>query len=77
MTTITVAGPRGLRIPGSVLGQRDPVIVGPNEPVAVPEDYGRHLIADRFAVAVPAARPFSAKAEVKTPVKADPPKAKS
>ncbi len=63
MKTITVAGPRGLRIPGAVLGQRAPVTVGPNEPVAVPEDYGRHLIADRFAVEVPAPKPAPVKPE--------------
>lgn len=63
MKTITVAGPRGLRIPGAVLGQPAPVVVGPNEPVEVPEDYGRHLIADRFAFEVAPPKPSTAKPE--------------
>ncbi len=62
--TITVAGPRGLRIPGAVLGQPKPVVVGPHEPVEVPDDYGRHLIRDRFAVEVaPQPKPALAKPE--------------
>jgi len=60
--TITVAGPRGLRIPAAVLGTSAPVVVGPHEPVEVPDDYGRHLIRDRFAVEV-APKPAPAKPE--------------
>ncbi|WP_404291536.1 hypothetical protein ACD578_05365 [Microvirga sp. RSM25] len=56
--TISIAGPRGLRIPASVLGKAAPgaedVMVPPHEPIDVPEAYGRSLIADRFAVEAPA-----------------------
>jgi hypothetical protein len=51
--TISIAGPRGLRIPASVLGKAAPgtadLVVPPHESIEVPEAYGRHLIEDRFA----------------------------
>ncbi|AXS39262.1 hypothetical protein [Breoghania sp. L-A4] len=46
---IRISSPRGLIIPGAVLGKSADVRVGPHEPVSVPVAYGLSLIGDRFA----------------------------
>lgn len=52
---ITITFPQGGIIPGSILKEEKDRHVPAMESIAVPEAYGRHLIADRFAVE--AARP--------------------
>jgi hypothetical protein len=47
---ITVSSPRGIILEAKAMGTDKDVRVGPHEPVDVPEDYGNHLIADRFVV---------------------------
>ncbi|NGO64200.1 hypothetical protein G6N76_10975 [Rhizobium daejeonense] len=54
MSKITIAFPQGGIIPGAVLGKSEDVHVDALAPITVPERYGRHLIADRFAVEVAA-----------------------
>lgn len=68
--TISIMGPRGLRIPASVLGKAaasEDVVVEPHKTIEVPEAYGRSLIADRFAVEVlatkSAGKPVKSEAE--------------
>lgn len=51
--TISIIFPQGGIIPGSVLGAAEDKHVDALTPVSVPERYGRHLIADRFAVETP------------------------
>ncbi|SON55526.1 hypothetical protein HDIA_1985 [Hartmannibacter diazotrophicus] len=38
-------------LPKALMGTEKDINVGPHEPVRVPETYGNHLIADRFAYA--------------------------
>lgn len=52
MSKITIAFPQGGIIPGTVLGKSEDVHVDAMAPITVPERYGRHLIADRFAIEV-------------------------
>lgn len=47
---IWIMAEHGIKIPGSVLGCEKDYQADAFEPVKVPEGYGRHLIADRFAV---------------------------
>lgn len=54
MSKITIAFPQGGIIPGTVLGKSEDVHVDAQAPITVPERYGRHLIADRFAIEVAA-----------------------
>jgi pyruvate/2-oxoglutarate dehydrogenase complex dihydrolipoamide acyltransferase (E2) component len=62
--TISIIFPQGGIIPASIMKADKDVHVDAHVPVTVPERYGRHLIDDRFAVEVPAA-----KAEEPKPVK--------
>jgi hypothetical protein len=51
-TMITISALNGLILSAAAMGTEENVVIGPNEPKDVPEGYGRHLIADRFAVEV-------------------------
>ncbi len=66
MSKITIAFPQGGIIPGEVLGKSEDVHIEALAPITVPERYGRHLIADRFAVEV-AAIPEKPKKKPTTP----------
>lgn len=52
MSRMFISYPEGGIIPGSVLGRKDDVPVAAQEPILVPETYGKQMISDRFAVAV-------------------------
>lgn len=49
---IRIAFPQGGIVPAKVLDKKEDKDCAAGEPVLVPEGYGRHLIADRFAVEV-------------------------
>ncbi|MBD8556902.1 hypothetical protein IFT84_20545 [Rhizobium sp. CFBP 8762] len=49
LKTMRVASPRGIIIPGTVLGLPKDYSTDPHEAVDVPEDYGRMLVENRFA----------------------------
>lgn len=51
--TISIIFPQGGIIPGSIMGTKDDQHIAAQQPVTVPERYGRHLIEDRFAVETP------------------------
>ncbi len=65
MSKITIAFPQGGIIPGEVLGKSEDVHIEALAPITVPERYGRHLIADRFAIEV--AAPEKPKKKAKAP----------
>lgn len=48
---IGIAFPNGNIIPAAVMGESKDVHVPAHTPIEVPEAYGRHLIADKFAYA--------------------------
>tara|TARA_R100001369_G_scaffold20269_1_gene37339 strand:+ start:559 stop:879 length:321 start_codon:yes stop_codon:yes gene_type:complete len=48
--TMSITANSRLKIPGAVLGKPKDVVVEKDASIAVPEDYARHLISDRFAV---------------------------
>lgn len=47
---ITISAPNGIILSAKAMGTEKDVVIGAHEPTDVPESYGRHLIADRFAV---------------------------
>lgn len=67
--TISIIFPQGGIVPGSIMGTRDDQHIAAQQPVTVPERYGRHLIDDRFAIETPEVIDAAEKARKKAAAK--------
>lgn len=68
---IWIMSEHGIKIPGSILGLEKDYQADAFEPVKVPESYGLHLIADRFAVETEAPKASAEKAKTGKRTSAD------
>jgi hypothetical protein len=65
---IWISAPNGLILSAAAMDSKKDVAIGAHEPAEVPEGYGRHLIADRFAVEVDKPKAAPEKAQKKATV---------